>query len=137
MPEQAAEALYIRARIHANRGLLSSVLSRGSNALLDLCDIADGVTSRISHSVRTQSVPIHQIQGSESRPGDFDRGFHPVHDINKARWLSVTGARLRGKTLAPVALIQLGDVYFVRDGRHRISVARALGQMVVEATVEV
>jgi hypothetical protein len=82
-------------------------------------------------------VPIHQIRGSESRPGDFDGDFNPLHDVNQARWLSVAGARLQGKALPPVALVQVGDVYFVRDGHHRISVARALRQTVVEATVEV
>ena len=43
----------------------------------------------------------------------------------------------RGRCLPPVALIQVGDHYFVRDGHHRISVARALGQLAIEATVEV
>ena len=51
--------------------------------------------------------------------------------------LGIAAARHRGRSLPPVALIQVGDHYFVRDGHHRISVARALGQQVIEATVEV
>jgi hypothetical protein len=47
----------------------------------------------------------------------------------------VAAARRRGKSLPPVDLIQVGDAYFVRDGHHRISVARALGQQDIEAKV--
>jgi hypothetical protein len=54
-----------------------------------------------------------------------------------ARWLSVARARLCGRALPPVALVQVGDVYFVRDEHHCISATRALGQTVLEATVEV
>jgi hypothetical protein len=46
-------------------------------------------------------------------------------------------ARQQGAKLPPVALIQVGDVYFVKDGHHRISVARALGQVEIEAVVTV
>jgi hypothetical protein len=136
VPEQAAETLYTRARGQGNKGLLSVILG-GSNGLLSLKEIASGTTFRVCQANGTRRVPIRQIQGSECRPGDFDRDFHPLHDLNKARWLGVADAQLRGKTLAPVALTEVGDVYFVRDGHHRISVARALGQTTVEATVEV
>ncbi len=44
-------------------------------------------------------------------------------------------ARLTGETLPPVDLVKVGDFYFVRDGHHRISVARALGQQFVDAIV--
>jgi hypothetical protein len=54
-----------------------------------------------------------------------------------SRWLRVAAARDQGKVLPPVVLVQVGDVYFVRDGHHRISVARALGQLDIEAEVTV
>jgi hypothetical protein len=53
------------------------------------------------------------------------------------RWLSVARALEKGVALPPVELIQLGDRYFVRDGHHRISVARAMRQDEIEATVTV
>jgi hypothetical protein len=52
-----------------------------------------------------------------------------------SRWLRIAAARDQGKVLPPVVLVQVGDVYFVRDGHHRISVARALGQQDIEAQV--
>jgi hypothetical protein len=54
-----------------------------------------------------------------------------------SRWLRVAAARDQGKVLPPVVLVQVEDVYFVRDGHHRISVARALGQLDIEAEVTV
>ena len=53
------------------------------------------------------------------------------------RWLGVARAALRGEHLPPVDLIRAGDVYYVRDGHHRISVARALGQREIDARVTV
>ncbi|MFN2186580.1 MAG: hypothetical protein ACK2UU_21575, partial [Anaerolineae bacterium] len=58
-------------------------------------------------------------------------------DQARGRWLSIARARQQGKDLPPVVLIRVGDVYFVRDGHHRISVAQALGQLDVEARVTV
>jgi hypothetical protein len=82
-------------------------------------------------------VLIAQIDGSENRSTDFDRNFNPLNDHTRDRWLSIARAWQRGRYLPPVKLIQVGDHYFVRDGHHRISVARALGWEVVYATVEV
>jgi hypothetical protein len=80
-------------------------------------------------------VVIDQIRASESRGADFDCDFNPLHDQTRDRWLRIARAREQGRTLPPVALIQIGDFYAVRDGHHRLSVARALGQRSVEAKV--
>jgi hypothetical protein len=61
---------------------------------------------------------------------------YPLSDCTRDRWRGIAAARQRGRPLPPVALIQVGDLYFVRDGHHRISVTRALGQHSIEATVE-
>jgi hypothetical protein len=82
-------------------------------------------------------VLIGQIRGSQDRSHDFDHDFNPLQDHNKGRWLGIAAARQRGKALPPVELVQVGDVYFVRDGHHRISVARALGQRDIKAKVMV
>jgi len=82
-------------------------------------------------------VPICQIRGSENRAGDFDRDFNPLRDHNQGRWQRVAEARQLGKALPPVDLVQVEELYFVRDGHHRISVAQALGQQEIEAKVVV
>jgi hypothetical protein len=75
-------------------------------------------------------VSSDQIYGSESRVQDFNADINPLQDYTMGRWLSIATAMHRGLELPPVILIQIGELYFVRDGHHRISVARAQGQKV-------
>ena len=82
-------------------------------------------------------MPLGQIVGSEGRGEDFDRDFNPTNEVNRKRWISVAACRLQGQALPLVELIQIGERYFVRDGHHRISVARALKQEYIEALVTV
>jgi hypothetical protein len=82
-----------------------------------------------------QTVEIARIVGSEGRAGDFDSAFAPVRRHIRDRWTSVARARHEGRALPPVQLIKAEDGYYVRDGHHRISVARALGEEFVEAEV--
>jgi hypothetical protein len=83
------------------------------------------------------AVPIRQIRCSESRPEDFDADLRPLQTRTEARWLSIATASLMGVTMPPVELLQVRDLYCVRDGHHRISVARAMGQEYVEGEVRV
>jgi hypothetical protein len=134
---QATMRLYDNALARGQWGLLWAFLTGRSRALLPLERILKSATVQAVISAKTGMVPIAQIVGSENRSADFDRNFNPLHDHTRDRWLSIARAWQRGRYLPPVKLIQVGDHYFVRDGHHRISVARALGWDVVEATVEV
>jgi hypothetical protein len=82
-----------------------------------------------------QSVAIKRIIASERRCQDFDRAFHPLRDRDGADWTKLAALRLLGAELPPVELFQVGNVYIVRDGHVRISVASALGQESIEAWV--
>jgi hypothetical protein len=73
-------------------------------------------------------MDIHKIIGTEGRAADFDLGFHPLEEESRERWVNMAFAYLLGIPLPAVELIRVGDVYFVRDGHHRVSVALALGQ---------
>jgi hypothetical protein len=86
-------------------------------------------------TTRTVFVPLDSIVGSEGRSDDFDAAFHPLKLHNRERWLSVAAAHLTGVVLPAVELVQVGAEFYVRDGHHRISVARALGQAEVEARI--
>jgi hypothetical protein len=135
MLDQATNHLYHHARDRGRRGQVWSALTRRSRHLLALTEIDATCASPAFRCPEIQAVPIRQIRGSRGRSHDFDRDFNPLQDYTKGRWLSVAGARQRGKALPPVELIQVGDLYFVQDGHHRISVARALGQQCIEAEV--
>ena len=82
-----------------------------------------------------KAVAIEQIKGTAEQAPAFDRHFHPIGDRPRQRWLRVAEARMDGKALPPVQLVQVDEVYYVRDGHHRISVAQALGEAFIEAEI--
>lgn len=82
-----------------------------------------------------QTVRVDQIAGSLNRYHEFDRVFLPAHDKLANRWQSVNRAFYQDISLPPVVLYKVGDVYFVVDGHHRVSVARKQGQIFIEAEV--
>jgi hypothetical protein len=108
-----------------------------SRCLLTLEEIEATCTVHVHRSAGIQAVPLSQIRGSEGRRDDFDRDFNPLQDHNKERWLNIAAARRQGKALPPVELVQIENIYFVVDGHHRISVARAMGQRSIKARVMV
>lgn len=97
-----------------------------------------GVHQRVGQGRRhggVQLVPIAKICGSEGRSQDFDANFCPRKLHNRERWVNIARARREDVVLPLVELIQIGESYFVRDGHHRISVAKAQGQLEIEAEV--
>ncbi|MBK8902990.1 MAG: hypothetical protein IPM53_17500 [Anaerolineaceae bacterium] len=86
-----------------------------------------------------QTVPLIQVRGSatRARSRDFDANFRPLTRHNADRWHYIAAASRRGKQLPPVTLLEVNGVYFVEDGHHRISVAKAENQTAIEAEVTV
>lgn len=127
--------LYRSMQTKALLGRIYAFLTGHSRRLLDLTTEVSKRKIRSQHYAGSRTVPINRIKGSEGRSGDFDCDFNPMHTRTRGRWLSVAVARSRGDTLPLVELIQLGDDYFVRDGHHRISVARAFSEEYIDAMV--
>ena len=115
---------------------IKSVLFGHARRLLSLGAIPPGQI-RGRHYGGIKCVSLNQICGSMNRTGDFDHHFHPLDDRLRDRWVSVAMAHSQDVPLPPVSLVQVGGCYFVEDGHHRISVARALGQTAIEAEVTV
>jgi hypothetical protein len=86
-------------------------------------------------SLGLQVVPLELIVGTVDRGRDFDRRFRPTSGRVRGRWEQIAEAMRRGQALPPVDLIRIGEIYFVRDGHHRVSVARALGRVEIDAYV--
>ncbi|MEK9165027.1 MAG: transcriptional regulator [Chloroflexota bacterium] len=82
-----------------------------------------------------QTVPVERIVGSVNRYRDFDRAFLPTQSHTADRWQKINRAFYKDVSLPPVLLYQVGDVYFVVDGNHRVSVAREKGQEFIDAEV--
>lgn len=112
-----------------------SWITRKSHRLVALSEMALQGELRPAAYVGTKSVDITKIYGSEDRTQDFDRDFNPISQRIRERWTHIARLFLKGEALPPVELIQLGDGYFVRDGHHRISVARALGNRYIDAEI--
>jgi hypothetical protein len=85
--------------------------------------------------VGLQTVPLDAILGTVDRAKGFDRQFRPTTARVRARWERIANAVRRGEPMPPISLFKIGEVYFVRDGHHRVSVARALGRNEIDAYV--
>jgi nucleotide-binding universal stress UspA family protein len=114
---------------------LVALLRGKPDDLLSFDDVQRKLGLHITRERGTQQTPLDQIVGSVGKYRDFTRAFWPKSEKLRERWkwLYVAAHDFRG--LPPVDLYQVGEVYFVKDGNHRISVARALGSKTVEATV--
>lgn len=82
-----------------------------------------------------QVVEIDQIIGSEGRYRDFNSAFLPKSDHSRGRWESVDKAHIQDVILPPIKLYKVGRFYFVRDGNHRVSVAKMQGVRAIDAEV--
>lgn len=82
-----------------------------------------------------QPVDINRIVGSENRAKDFDDHFLPLNNHNSERWIKIAELMLLNVTLPAVDLIKVNDTYYVRDGHHRISVAKHFGQKSIDANI--
>jgi hypothetical protein len=82
-----------------------------------------------------QTVPVEKIAGSLNRYHQFDRAFMPLEDRIANRWENIDRAFYQEVDLPPVVLYKVGEVYFVVDGHHRVSVAREQGQKFIDAEV--
>jgi hypothetical protein len=112
-------------------------LTGHSRRLLDLDDVRQTKTVESMSERGCVTVEVGKIRGSECRVCDFDCDFLPLKETNQQRWVSVYAARLCGIGLPAISLVQVGDAYYVRDGHHRVSVARLLGEEYIEANVQV
>jgi len=83
-----------------------------------------------------REVPLRQIVGTLGRERDFNRAFLPRREALRDRWREVTEMAEGPEGFPAVELYQVGDAYFVVDGHHRVSVARAMGGKTIEARVK-
>jgi hypothetical protein len=124
-----------KARFRGLVGKFLATIMGFSSTLMDVKTITQGKSVRSRHYVGSRTVNIRQIKGSEGRCQDFDQKFNPLKTHNQNRWISIASAWQQGTLLPAVDLIKIGDAYVVRDGHHRISVAKFMGCNFVDAQV--
>jgi len=132
---EQARADFQRARFKAFVNRVWGALSGQPSTLLSYDEIKEKlhIGGPIYRGVKT--VLVDQIAGSLNRYHEFDRVFLPASDKLADRWQSVNRAFYEEISLPPVVLYKVGQVYFVVDGHHRVSVAREQGQLYIEAEV--
>lgn len=139
MPEpgavNAALADFHRARRHADVRAVLTLLGRGDDRLLSYDDVRKRLRA-VESSVRTlEDIPLDAIVGSVGRYQDFTRAFLPLVDQDRGRWVGVKLAMTGLEGVPPIEVYRLGEAYFVKDGNHRVSVARQLGSKTIQAYV--
>ncbi|NIP41417.1 MAG: universal stress protein, partial [Aliifodinibius sp.] len=116
-----------RARRKADLQEIFSRITGKSTELLSYEEVRQKLHLRESGKKELKEIPLDKIVGSVGRYSDFSRNFLPLQDSAKSRWVSVMVETSSLKGLPPIDVYQIGDVYFVLDGNHRVSVARELG----------
>jgi len=124
-----------KAKFRGQLGKLLATITGRSNQLLDLETLAKENNIRSRRYAGTRTVNIDEIKGSEGRTQDFDHNFNPLKSHNRARWINIARAWMFGISLPAIDLIKVKDVYLVRDGHHRVSVARYMGCDFLDANV--
>lgn len=135
MVDEQVHSDFERARQKAFFNEIRSVFSRRPNRLLSYHEFRERYKPERESYRGMQEVPLRQIVGSFDRFRDFDRAFLPRHARSAGRWMNVDRAYHQDIRLPPVQLYKVGDVYFVKDGNHRVSVAREHGVEFIDAEV--
>ena len=105
------------------------------NVILPFEEVIAALGRAGEHRLGLQVIPLDSIVGTVDRRREFDRQFRPTTGRVRGRWERVAAAMRRGESLPPIDVYRIGELHFVRDGHHRVSVARALGRADIDAYV--
>jgi hypothetical protein len=137
-PGQDAQDDFQRARRRQVMSRLARRLSRdpGDVDVILPFDEVVGALGRVEERyVGLMTIELDSVLGTVDRGRGFDRQFRPTTARVRARWERIANAARRGESLPPISVYRIGEVHFVRDGHHRVSVARALGRSSIDAYV--
>lgn len=125
------------ARLLASMQEVLARLTGKSNELLSYEEVAEKLKLNVRSERGLFDIPVAAIVGSVGRYTDFNRSFLPLKNIDQERWARVKAAidDPSGMGLPPIEVYKVGEVYFVLDGNHRVSVARQEGFSHIQAHV--
>jgi hypothetical protein len=138
MPGVDAQHDFLRARRQATLARLAARLRGEPNdvgLILPYEEVVAALGFVSERSAGFAVVGLESIVGTVDRSREFDRSFRPTSGRVRSRWEHIAAAMRRGESMPPVDLLRIGEIHFVRDGHHRVSVARALGRTDIDAYV--
>ena len=138
-PRVDAQSDFVRARRSRALAVIAARLRREPDDvshILPYDEVIAALGSRGERRIGLQIIDLDTIVGTVDRTRDFDRSFRPTSPRLRERWERIAAAMRRGEELPPIDVYRVADLHFVRDGHHRVSVARARGAIAIDAIVE-
>lgn len=135
MFKHIAHEEFWKAYRQAYRRKLAAWITGRDNQLLPYDAVRTELPFTGQRDLGVQTIPLDKIVGSVGRYRDFDRAFLPLQKQTSQRWINISVARYEDIELPAIEAYKIGDVYFVKDGNHRVSVARQRGQIGIDAHV--
>ena len=133
--DSQTESDFSKARNKALFNEIQHLLTPEEASLISLNDVKQLLKPKAETYQGMKVIPIDKIVGSEGRYKDFDNHFFPKSNFLKQRWERVDEAAIKDIILPPIKVYELSGVYFVRDGNHRVSVAKSRGTEFIDAEV--
>lgn len=137
-PRADAQSDFARARRRQALALLSARLRREPDdvaMILPFEEVIEALGRTGERPLGLQTIDVDSIVGTVDRTREFDRDFRPTTPRLRERWERIAAAQRRGEPMPPIDVYRVGNLHFVRDGHHRVSVARAHGLRTIEARV--
>jgi hypothetical protein len=137
-PRADVENDFLRARRRQFLAALAHRLRGGrgdGSRLVPLDEVVGPLGWRGARSLGLQTIRLDTIVGTVGARRDFDRRFRPTSTRVRSRWEQLALAQRRGAAIPPIEVYRVGDLHFVADGHHRVSIAAATGQRLIDAYV--
>jgi hypothetical protein len=137
-PSQDAQDDFLRARRRQVFARLSAVLRLNPadvDVMLPFDEVVDALGRVGERDLGMQSIKLETIVGTVDRGKEFDREFRPTSARARIRFERIAEAQRRGVSMPPIDVYRIGELHFVRDGHHRVAVARAQGRDTIDAHV--
>ena len=137
LPQTDAQFDFGRARRRRALAQIAARMRRDSDftAILPFDEVVRALGRRGERYLGLRTIELDSIVGTVDRGREFDRRFNPTSGRVRPRWERINTAQRKGQAMPPIDVYRLGELHFVKDGHHRVSVARALGHKDIDAYV--
>jgi hypothetical protein len=138
LPQADAQFDFGRARRRRALSRVAAALRREPSdvtVILPFEEVVEALGRRGERRLGLKTIPLDSIVGTVDRQREFDRAFRPTSGKVRQRWERIAEATRKGQAMPPIDVYRIGELHFVRDGHHRVSVAAELGWDAIDAYV--